>query len=179
MRRTTLALLTAGLLTATAACSSSTTDRPAAPTPTLTAAAQTGGATQPAQSSAADASAVLAKLTATVKTAKVGVTVTAETDPNHLLGRPGQYTSKTTFTDSRVKEADVQGEDAHSVARGGAVEVFASAADAERRANYIQGIVKSMPAAMEYDFVQGSVLVRVSKLLTPAQADSYKAAIGA
>ncbi|WBP89549.1 hypothetical protein [Kitasatospora cathayae] len=180
MRRTTLTL-TAGLLAATAACSSSTTDRPAAPTPTLTAAAQTGGAASPAQPSAAapaaDASAALAKLTAAVKTVKAGVTVTAESDPNHLLGRPGQYTSKITFSDSRIKAADVEGEKEDSVNRGGAIEVFASEADAKARSEYIQGIVKGMPALMEYDYVRGPVLVRVSRLLTPDQAKALQAAV--
>ncbi|WP_316528209.1 hypothetical protein [Kitasatospora brasiliensis] len=115
----------------------------------------------------------------TMPNARFGRTVTAEDDPNHLLGRPGQYTSKVTFTDSRVKEGDVEGEDADSVARGGAVEVFATEADAKARAKYIQGIVKSLPAALEYDFVHGTVLIRVSKFLTPDQADGYKGAIGA
>ncbi|MFJ9771254.1 hypothetical protein ACIRVF_08415 [Kitasatospora sp. NPDC101157] len=176
MRRTTLTLLAVGLLTATAACSSSTTDKPAA---AGTAATQPAGAASPAQPAdqAADASAVLAKLTAAVKTVKTGVQVTADNDPNHLLGRPGQYTSKVTFSDSRIKAADVEGEKEDSVNRGGAIEVFATEADAKARSEYIQGIVKGMPALMEYDYVHGPVLVRVSKLLTPDQAKALQAAI--
>ncbi|WP_224274113.1 hypothetical protein [Streptomyces sp. LS1784] len=182
MRRTTLSLTAAALLAATAACSSSNSaDKPAAAAPTGAAAVQTGGAAAPAQPSApapaADATAVLAKLAATVKSVKAGAPVTAESDPNHLLGRPGQYTSKVTFADSRIKAADVEGEKDDSVNRGGAIEVFATEADAKTRADYIQGIVKGMPALMEYDYVRGPVLVRVSKLLTPDQAQGLQAAV--
>ncbi|MEU3568909.1 hypothetical protein AB0E96_10865 [Kitasatospora sp. NPDC036755] len=193
MRRTALVLLAAGLTVAVAACSGpgSRGDKPA-----VGAAAVTWGATGAGESPAApsavatktaaapgplsgSASATFAVVAMTVQSAKFGRSVTAEDDPNHLLGRPGQYTSKVTFTDSRVKEADVEGEDADSVARGGAVEVFATEADAKARAQYIQGIVKSLPAVAEYDFVHGTVLIRVSKLLTPEQADGFKGAIGA
>ncbi|MEU4296330.1 hypothetical protein [Kitasatospora aureofaciens] len=180
MRRTTLTLLTAGLLAATAACSSTTTTG-SSTAPASTAAAQPTGAASTAApgtaAQAADASAVLAKLTAAVKTVKAGVQVTADNDPNHLLGRPGQYTSKVTFSDSRIKAADIEGEKEDSVNRGGAIEVFASEADAKARSEYIQGIVKGMPALMEYDYVRGPVVVRVSKLLTPDQAKALQAAV--
>lgn len=177
MRRTTLALLAATALAATAACSSSsTTDKDAT---TAAAAPQSTAANTPGKPSApvaaGDAAAVLAKISAAVTSVKAGTAVTAESDPNHLLGRPGQYTSKVTFTDSRIKASDVEGESADSVARGGAIEVFATEADAKTRAGYIQGIVKGMPALMEYDYAKGPVVVRVSKLLTPDQAKALAA----
>ncbi|MGW7446638.1 hypothetical protein [Kitasatospora sp. NPDC054795] len=191
MRRTALVLLAVGLTATAVACSSSGSgsEKPPVSTPTATGGATVVGGTPATSPSAAtnmapgavtgSASATFAVVAMTVQTAKFGRSVTAEDDPNHLLGRPGQYTSKVTFTDSRVKEADVEGEDADAVARGGAVEVFATEADAKARAQYIQGIVKSLPAALEYDYVRGTVLIRVSKLLTPEQANGYKAAIGA
>ncbi|MFD0404409.1 hypothetical protein [Kitasatospora sp. NPDC127116] len=191
MRRTALVLLAVGLTATVVACSSSGAggEKPSVSAPTATGSAtlvKDTPATSPAVATnmapgsvAGSASATFAMVAMTVQTAKFGRSVTAEDDPNHLLGRPGQYTSKVTFTDSRVKEADVEGEDADSVARGGAVEVFATEADAKARAQYIQGIVKSLPAAVEYDYVRGTVLIRVSKFLTPAQADGYKGAIGA
>ena len=114
------------------------------------------------------------KLTATVPTAKLSGTVTAATDPNHLLGRPGQYTSKVTFTDTRIKASDVTDSTKGSVDLGGAIEIFADPAGATARAKYIQAIAKSMPAVAEYDYVHGAVLVRVSHYLTPAQAATYK-----
>jgi hypothetical protein len=53
-----------------------------------------------------------------------GVVYTADTDPNHLLGRPGGYVSKTAFIDSRVSQSDVEGMRSDAVERGGSVEVF-------------------------------------------------------
>lgn len=116
------------------------------------------------------------KLSAAVKTAKLSGTVTAANDPDHLLGRPNQYTSKVTFSDSRIKASDVAGTSKGDVTRGGEIEVFADAASAEARAKYIEAVTKSMPALAEYDYVHGAVLVRVSMLLTPAQAGGYKSA---
>ncbi|OKI14183.1 hypothetical protein [Streptomyces sp. CB03911] len=184
--RHTATLALAALLTAGAtACSSTPAPPPAAATPT--ALPPTASPSQPAAAPPApvpttaatlDAAAVVAKLHAAVPSVAAGVTITAESDPNKLLGRPGQYTSKVTFTDSRIKAADVDGEDKDSVARGGAVEVFATEADAAARVTYIQGIVKTMPAFLEYDYAQGPVVLRASKQLTPAQVDSIKAALG-
>ena len=120
------------------------------------------------------ASTAFTKLATTVPTAKLSGTVTAATDPNHLLGRPGQYTSKVTFTDTRIKASDVTDSTKGSVDLGGAIEIFADPAGATARAKYIQAIAKSMPAVAEYDYVHGAVLVRVSHYLTPAQAATYK-----
>lgn len=101
--------------------------------------------------------------------------LTAASDPNHLLGRPGEYTSKTEFADSRIT-----GEAGQGVAAGGSVEVFAGHAGAVRRARYIQAIVQADPAlGAEYDYVAGAVLLRVSGQLIPAQALRYRAALAA
>lgn len=124
-----------------------------------------------------DATNAFKQLSAAVSSAKLSGAVTADNDPNHLLGRPNQYTSKVTFTDSRIKAADVEYTKPGDVDRGGAVEVFGSAADAQARAKYIQAVTKSMPALAEYDYVHGSVLVRVSHYLTPDQAATYKGAL--
>ncbi|MET8028568.1 hypothetical protein [Streptomyces avermitilis] len=116
------------------------------------------------------------KISASVTTAKLSGTVTAENDPNDLLGRPSQYTSKITFSDSRISADDVIGTDKGDIERGGAIESFATAGDAKTRAEYIQTVTKSMPTLTEYDYVQGTTLVRVSHYLTPKQAGEYKAA---
>jgi len=118
----------------------------------------------------------MTQIAAKVPTAKQSGTVTAANEPNHLLGRPGQYTSKVTFTDSRIKTSEVTDSSKGSVDVGGAIEVFASPADAAARAKYIQTVTKSMSALAEYDYVHGNVLVRVSHYLTPAQAAGYKSA---
>lgn len=164
MTRKTLA--TAAMLailgTATACSGSSSTDDSANP------------AKPAAAASKLTASTAFTKLG--IPTAKLSGTVTAANDPDHLLGRPNQYTSKVTFSDSRIKAADVEGTSKGDVTRGGEIEVFADPAAAAARAKYIQAVTKSMPALAEYDYVHGTVLVRVSMLLTPAQAGEYKKA---
>jgi ABC-type Fe3+-hydroxamate transport system substrate-binding protein len=100
---------------------------------------------------------------------------TEANDPNHLLGRPGGYTGKAAFSDSRVASADVEGLDKDAVERGGSVEVFKTAEEAKARAKYIETIAKSMPGATEYHYIAGGILVRVSNLLTPTQAKDYEA----
>ncbi|MGW3914209.1 hypothetical protein ACWEBX_22175 [Streptomyces sp. NPDC005070] len=115
-------------------------------------------------------------LSTRVGTATLTGTVTAENDPNHLLGRPDEYTSKVTFSDSWVQASQVTGADPGAVERGGAIEVFADASDARARADYLRGIAESSPAFAEYDYVHGSVLVRVSRYLTPKQAAQYESA---
>jgi hypothetical protein len=97
---------------------------------------------------------------------------TAASDPNHLLGRPGEYTSKANFADSRVTTSG------DGVAAGGSVEVFPNQADATRRAVYIQSVTQAAPiAGAEYDYVSSAILLRVSGSLTPAQAAAYKSAL--
>lgn len=133
----------------------------------------------PAAATAPPASAeqVVATLTSKIPTVKLVKTYTAEDDPNHLLGRPNGYTSKTAFADSRVPADQLQGTPDDSTDRGGSVEVFSDAVGAKARADYIQTVTKSLPAAAEYDYQAGGVLVRVSHLLTPDQAKGYEAAI--
>jgi hypothetical protein len=89
---------------------------------------------------------------------------TAETDPNHKLGRPGGYTAKVAWTDMRIKRADAQSTSRGSVELGGSIEQFTSSRDAKDRAKYIQSVEI------------GNSVVRVSNLLTPKQAAMYKAA---
>ena len=104
---------------------------------------------------------------------------TAENDSNHLLGRPNGYTSKAAWVDPRVKAAD-RTSGVGDIENGGSVEVFADRAAASARAAYIGAIAKNAPAlANEYDYVRGSVLVRVTGNLTPSQAAGYKAAVNA
>jgi hypothetical protein len=116
-------------------------------------------------------------IAAKVSTARVTVVYTAADDPNKLLGRPNGYLSKIAFSDSRVSASDVEGTESDSVERGGSVEVFADADSARKRSDYIQAIAKGFPAAGEYDYLSGGVLVRVSRILTPDQAKDYETAL--
>ncbi|WP_327329222.1 hypothetical protein OG265_10705 [Streptomyces sp. NBC_01208] len=95
-------------------------------------------------------------------------------DPNHLLGRPGGYTSKAAFSDGRVPSEDIEGLDKDAAERGGSVEVFKTSEEAKARAKYIATIAESLPGATEYHYIAGGILVRVSRLLTPTQAADYE-----
>ncbi|MEU1077061.1 MULTISPECIES: hypothetical protein [unclassified Streptomyces] len=168
MQRTTI--LAIAVLLAATGCSSSDDKPDSEPN------AATSTASSPAK--ARDAGVVFTSLAAKIPTAKRGATVTAENDPNHLLGRPGQYTSKITFTDTRIKKADTEGLDAGDVSRGGAIETFTTPDEAQARTKYIQTVIKGMPALAEYDYVHGASVIRVSHLLTPAQAGEYQKVAG-
>ncbi|MGW1169691.1 hypothetical protein [Streptomyces sp. NPDC002550] len=172
MNRTTLTTaIAAALLASVTACSSGSSS-----SSQHTSNGKAGASATPAAGKPLDASGAFTQLSGKVASAKLSGTVTAANDPNHLLGRPNQYTSKVTFTDSRIKASDVEGTEKGDVDRGGAVEVFGSPSDAQIRAKYIQTVTKSMPALAEYDYVHGAVVVRVSHYLTPAQAAAYQAA---
>lgn len=159
----------------TAACSSTGST----PVPTLT--ANDPAAKAPAFSM--DASAVFKALAAAVPTAKLTWTGTAENDPNHLLGRPNQYTSKIGFADSQIPADDTGFGGGSSVYKtgdvqlGGSVEVFPNPADAAARAKYVEAVTKAVQMFAEYDYVQGDVVLRLSHFLTPDQAAKYKAAL--
>jgi hypothetical protein len=105
------------------------------------------------------------------------VTYTPRTDENHLLGRQGEYISKVNFTDRRIPAAESVG-DPTSIDAGGSVETFASSSDAQRRLDYVKSVTQSFQAFAEYDYlVGGTVLLRLSKVLTPAEAATYKRAL--
>jgi ABC-type transporter MlaC component len=127
------------------------------------------------QQQPATAEQVVAQIAHVILTVKPGLTYTSETDPNKLLGRPGQYTSKATFTDSRITPGFLDEPD--SVGRGGSVEVFPDEQAAQNRSKYVQAVTAGLPAAVEYDYTAGPVLVRVGKALTPAQAGEYQKAL--
>lgn len=120
---------------------------------------------------------VVARLAQRIPDATPGVVYTADTDPNHILGRPGAYLSKAAFTDKRIASGDGS-TGGNSVVLGGSVEVFADNRGAQWRKAYIQALAKGVAQVFEYDYVKGPVLVRVTKGLTPAQADEYKNALG-
>ncbi|WP_333740898.1 hypothetical protein [Streptomyces sp. IBSBF 2806] len=162
-----------------AACGGSDDSSKPAAASSRSATASAGGegskSTSPAKS--ATSREVFTDLSGGVAAAKLNTVVTAENDPNKLLGRPHQYSSKVTFTDSRIAASDVEGLDKDDTLRGGAVEVFESAEDAKARADYIESVTKSLPMLAEYHYLSGPVLVRVSHYLTPQQAGEYKAAL--
>ena len=104
-------------------------------------------------------------------------TYNAANDFNKLLGRPGQYTGKTEFRDTRVATT-LHGADIN-VHAGGSVEVFASIVDAQHRFTYVQTLAKSSSLFVEYDYLDGVAILRVSSDLTPDQAAAYEVAFKA
>ena len=103
------------------------------------------------------------------------IAYTAKNDPNDLLGRPNQYTSKVMFNDHRLnpdpmaKEFDVQ--------NGGSIEVFKDEEDAIARTKYLKNLTKSFSPFAEYSYREGTVLLRLSHRLTPKQASEYENAL--
>ena len=173
-RRTTLPVLAAAVLLAVAACSSSPATTTSSPQTTAAAAPSTTAA---AASSPLTADAILAKFKAAQLPVASTYAFTADTDPNHLLGRPNGYVAKLSWTDSRIPASDTSGAQQGDVALGGSLEQYATTAAAQARETYIQGILKADPMlGTEYDYVVGDVVVRVSQYLTPAEAQAYQAA---
>ena len=57
------------------------------------------------------------------------------------------------------------------------MEVFADEQGAQRRVQFIQEIASTLPAAVEYHYISGPILLRVARSLTPAQAAEYQQAL--
>jgi hypothetical protein len=163
-------LAIAVLLASSAACSSG-------PAPSAVGAAPGTAATQP-QPASPTAEQVVAARAGKIGTAKPTVVFTAETDPNHLLGRPNGYSSKASFGDSRIKDSEVKDDRTGSVDQGGSVEVYPDEAGAAARKKFIDDTMKATPVlGTEYSYLDGPVLLRLSQALTPAQAQEYQAAL--
>ena len=90
----------------------------------------------------------------------------AETDPNSLLGRPGQYTVKISWEDGRL---------ADSIDPGGTLELFPDAESMPRRADYVEEIGREVPMLLQWVFTdeRTGVVLRVLRDLTPDQAAEY------
>lgn len=96
----------------------------------------------------------------------------AETDPNKLLGRPGQYISKATFWDARIGDPE-RGPEA------GTIETFRTDRDLLDRMRYVAEIGRQMPMLVQYQFRRGLVLLRLNKGFTPVAAKEYERALNA
>lgn len=91
---------------------------------------------------------------------------TDKTDPNGLLGRPGEYTSKVNWADTRVEQYDVDEDPL-----GGTIEVFSSKNDMESRKQYLE-----MMAVNEYIYESpdGLALMRIDYDIVPDDAKQYE-----
>jgi hypothetical protein len=106
------------------------------------------------------------------------IVYTPVTDPNHMLGRQGGYTSKVEWKDPRaVKAATGAGS---GVDNGGSIEVYPTVAGARARTAYLRQISSTVQIIADgYDYTSGTAVLRLSRYLTPAQARAYKAAFTA
>jgi hypothetical protein len=86
------------------------------------------------------------------------VTYTAATDPNNLLGRQREYTSKASWAGYAFA----------TKSGGGSIEVFPTAADAHARLAYLQAF--QPPIGDGYDYLTDTAILRLSADYTPAQA---------
>lgn len=108
------------------------------------------------------------------------VTYTEETDINELLGRPNQYSSKTTFEDTRIEQTnqyldeDFFTEEERNEPIGGTIEVFETEEDMLKRKKYLEDITSTMSVFAEYSYSKGVYLLRLNKSLTPTQAEEYE-----
>ena len=90
-----------------------------------------------------------------------------KTDPNGLLGRPNQYTSKVNFSDPAHKDSDITSPD-------NTVEVFKFADDARKRANVIRDVTGATPALAEYVYQESFYVLRLNHDILPADAAKYE-----
>lgn len=100
--------------------------------------------------------------------------VTPENDENQLLGRPNQYISKAFFYDAAhpVNEAEFI-DPVHTV------EVFSEEADAKARKDYVELVTKDTPFLIQYQVLEGKILLRMNKAMLPAEVSEYEAALKA
>ncbi len=103
------------------------------------------------------------------------VPLTEENDDNNLLGRPNGYSAAVVLIDPRSKglcDLAKPGADC-----GATVEQWPDQEAAQRRADYIQKALASMPAlGTEWSVVKGNLLLRVTGKLPPSVEKTYEAA---
>jgi hypothetical protein len=181
MRRTSVVVVLAGVTVGSlAGCGEGSNDAAGSSTASSsTAASSDSSAAAETTVVSPDAIAILEKLQAAGLPITDSVLITEDNDPNNLIGRPGQYTSKVVFADPRTGVAlDEATPDNGS---GGSVEVFADAAAAKTRSDYIQKSLAALGpvAGTEYDYLTGAALVRVAGALLPSEAAHYETAVKA
>jgi hypothetical protein len=100
---------------------------------------------------------------------------TAETDPVHLLGRPGGYDAAASFD---VPGADLSATEGR-IGRGGVIEVWPAPSAAADRVRFIQNTLSGAGGALgtEYDYQDGPVLLRITGALIPDTAAKYGKAL--
>ncbi|MDQ0230711.1 hypothetical protein [Metabacillus malikii] len=118
-------------------------------------------------------------------------TYNEDDDPNELLGRPGGYIGKMDFIDKNVEKKLIETEkteynipedetkatmrEKFGVSNGGSIEVFANQDDAKKRFEYVSQVASELGGMFtEYGYQEKNIYLRLSKSLTPTQADEYE-----
>lgn len=96
-------------------------------------------------------------------------------DPNRLLGRPGQYIEKVSWWDTRLRAPSEP--EAPGVLDGGSIERFANLNDLRERQRYLEAVA-SGGLFGEYRFVNEPelMILRITFGLVPSDANDYGAA---
>lgn len=104
--------------------------------------------------------------------------VTEDNDPNGQLGKDGGYTATVYFSSPLVDQSLVYGDTIieKGTDGGGAIEVYATVEDANKRNDYLAGYDGGILSSGSHTVV-GTVLVRTSNELTASQQDQLEAAI--
>lgn len=141
-----------------------------------------GGSPAPAESPTAsasetaddaDATQIAEELRGASTAAGQVVTINEDNDPNDKIGRPNGYVSAAVLYDSEIT-CDSLGVDC-----GMTIEVYADEATARNRGETLQSQLAEMPfLGDEWDYLKGSVLLRISGELKPSSAENYAAKFG-
>lgn len=105
--------------------------------------------------------------------------VTEDNDPNGNLNKPGGYTATVYYSDDRINlDKSIYGTTVieQGTDGGGAIEVYATVEDAEKRRDYLATYDGGMFATGTHTVV-GTVLVRTSDKLTASQQQEMEAKI--
>jgi len=154
---------------ALAGCSSTAAPRTAATRP----------ASPASSTAAASGPATAAQIARQLKDAGMGVTqlivYTPATDPNHLMGRQGGYTSKVAWVDPSAVASGAGNprDDPGGIEYGGGIEVFPDHASAQARYDELKSLTP--PFGDGYDYLHGNAVLRLSQYLVPSIAQEYAA----
>ncbi len=172
--RAVVVAVTAGLVVAGCGGGADLSDSPSSSTAgqeDASATSAAGGETTTTIAVAEDATQLAQGLQASIPSITQIVTVTEDNDPNDKIGRPNGYTSAAVIYDSNVSCDNLEME------CGATIEVWPTAADAQARSDYIQGIKKDAQIlGSEYNYLNGPALLRVSGDIKPSVAATYEAA---
>ena len=163
------------LALAIAGCAGTATHS-ASPAPPASVAASTASPSSAQATCGGSAATLTSRMKAAGLPIKDLIVYNAATDPNHLLGRQGGYTSKVAWVDPAAVAAGAGSPsgDPGGTQFGGGVEVFPAAADAQARLTYLKAF--RPPLGDGYDYRTGPAILRLSNYLTPAQAAKFRVA---